>query len=141
MQEAGSELAEAAWELGGTAAAFDGEGILALGEPETHLAIVVEVADEVGAGGFAFDETDLGHFARNGEVVVIGAKDAGADGIDNANRLETHLGGDAAVAHAIKPAAGFFFQRFVQFGFAGHGSPLPIAGHGRKKPNQLQTQA
>ncbi len=117
-QKTGFEFSQlVAIELFWTAAA-DLEGVVAL-ELKKHLAFLGHVAEEIGAGGFAFDEADLGQRAADGEVVVIGGKQAGADGVDDADGSQAHFGGDAAVAHLEKPVAGFFLESFVQIGFAG----------------------
>ncbi len=85
----------------------------ALHHAEMHLAIVAAIAQEIAAAGFAFDEADLRKGAVHGEIVVIRAKDAGADGVDDPQGLEANLGGDAAISHPEKPAAGFLLQLFV----------------------------
>ncbi|MFT3787900.1 MAG: hypothetical protein QM770_17310 [Tepidisphaeraceae bacterium] len=91
---------------------------LALHHGQLHLAVVGNVAEEVAARGFALDKANLRQILPMLEVVVVRAKDAGADGIDDAERMHLHLGRDATVAHAVQPAAGFFLQRLMQFGFA-----------------------
>jgi hypothetical protein len=44
---------------------------------------------------------------------VVWTKTAGADRINDAQRLQPHLGRDAPIPHAEKPSAGFFLERFM----------------------------
>src|ERR1700722_5970938 len=78
-----------------------------LHEAEFELSVVGEIAKEIAAGRFAFDEEDLRKLAGNREVILIGPENAGPDRIDDAERRKTNFGGDATIAHAQQPAAGF----------------------------------
>ena len=102
--------------------AFDLQIALPLHHAERHLPVVGLIAQEIAARGFALDEAGLRQLVLHDEIVVVRPKEPGADGVDDAQRLEPHLGGDAAIAHAEQPAAGFFLQRLVKFGFTGHGA-------------------
>jgi len=118
LEQAGFELAQADGlaeaVLGeAIAGAFDGEVALAFHEGELHLAVSGVIAEEISTGGFAFDEANLLNFAGDAEVIVVGAEEARADGVDDAERFEAHFGGDAAIAHLEEPAAGFFLEGFV----------------------------
>ena len=115
LGDAGVELPEADALVEGAAGVAVGvaEVAFALHGAEGELAVLGEVAEEVGAGGFTFDEADLGEFAADGEVVLVGAEDAGPDGVDDAEGFHLDLGGDAAVAVAVEPAAGFLLEGFV----------------------------
>ena len=89
--------------------AFSFADATAFHDAELQLSVIGEIAEEIAARGFAFDEADLRELAGNREVVLIGPEDAGAYGVDDAEGREADFGGNAAVAHPQKPASGFLF--------------------------------
>ena len=108
------------------AAAFSAPAVaIAFHQAKLHLAIIAEIAQKIGAGGFAFDEADLGELSAGKHIVLIRPEDAGAHCIDDSQRAELDLSGDGAIPHAKHPPAGFFFQRLMELSFTRHGTPLP----------------
>lgn len=128
--EIGHGLGEAGFELAETDTLAEGAAVSAalfaavvsgaLHEGEFELAVFGDVAEEIGAGGFALDEASLVERLGNEQIVVIGAEESRADGVDDAEGRETDFSCDAAVAHSIKPTARLFLEELMKICFASH---------------------
>jgi hypothetical protein len=124
---------------------------LPLHHREEHLAVVGLIAKEIRTRGFAFDEARLLHFTRGADVIVPRPKESRAHRVDDAQRLEAHLGRDASISHPEEPPTRFFLERLMQIRFAGHVHSLQrlryihviklAATTGRNNPNRRSGRA
>ena len=92
-----------------------------------------KVAKKIGAGGLALDEARLRQLAPHRQIVLIWPKKPRPDGIDDPDRPQPHLGGDAAIPHLVQPAACFFLEGFVKVRLARHGYSVTAAAMLRQK--------